>query len=159
MKTLRILATAISAWATLAVGADGISAPEANAVGVYLSDGSRYKIALSSRPSLKIEGSLVTISANDADFAILDYFRIHKLTFETAETTLVSYLPSPGTIRIDNRRLILSGFAAGTPLAISDLRGTLRHTAVLTPDETEIPLQPGLYIITAGHNTLKALVK
>lgn len=159
MKTLRILAALIFSLLTLSAGAEENDGKPTNAVGIYLTDGTNYKIGLDARPSVVIDGNELTIRANHADFAILDYAKMHKLTFETTETTDLGTLPASGSIRIENRRLILSGFAAGTAYSVADIRGAVHSSGLLGSEETAVDLSPGVFIISAGENSLKVLVK
>lgn len=153
MKTLRILVALTFSILAFSVGAEENDDMPTNAVGIYLTDGTNYRIGLDARPSVIIDDNELTIRANHADFAILDYVRMHKLTFETTETTAI------GGIRVENRRLIFSGFAVGTPYAVADIRGDVLSSGLLGVEETTLPLSPGIYLISAGGNALKVLVK
>lgn len=153
MKTLRILVALTFSILAFSVGAEENDDMPTNAVGIYLTDGTNYRIGLDARPSVIIDGNELTIRANHADFAILDYVRMHKLTFETTETTAI------GSIRVENRRLIFSCFAVGTPYAVADIRGDVLSSGLLGVEETTLPLSPGIYLISAGGNALKVLVK
>ena len=153
MKTLRILVALTFSILAFSVGAEENDDMPTNAVGIYLTDGTNYRIGLDARPSVIIDDNELTIRANHADFAILDYVRMHKLTFETTETTPI------GSIRVENRRLIFSGFAVGTPYAVADIRGDVLSSGLLGVEETTLPLSPGIYLISARGNALKVLVK
>lgn len=159
MKTLRILVALTFSILAFSVGAEENDDMPTNAVGIYLTDGTNYRIGLDARPSVIIDDNELTIRANHADFAILDYVRMHKLTFETTETTGVATLPAIGSIRVENRRLIFSCFAVGTPYAVADIRGDVLSSGLLGVEETTLPLSPGIYLISAGGNALKVLVK
>lgn len=150
MKTLRILVALTFSILALSAGAEEKDDKPTNAVGIYLTDGTNYKIRLDARPSVIIDGNELTIRANHADFAILDLARMHKLTFETIETTGVDTLPAIGSIRVENRRLIFRGFDVGTPYAVADIRGDVISSGLLGAEETSLPLSTAIYLVSAG---------
>ena len=130
---------------------------------VWTKGGGRITYSLSNHPVATYSGTDLVLTTG---YLVVNYplAELQKFTFGT-ETDAVKTVQSEldGRMQTQEGMLFLSGFPAGTPVAIYTLDGRTVATTAISPDGTATlsihALATGIYVVKTGSVTHKIIKK